>query len=89
MQYLPTELDDITPDNRKRIRRVMQLHGLVLAPRVHRRHGRPDVGQNPAAGVQPAVVSGVGQMLLALPASSIARPPCARPKDSQCGTPLC
>src|SRR5947207_11976713 len=31
--------------NRKRIRRVMQLHGLMLAPRVHRRHGRPDVGQ--------------------------------------------
>ena len=26
--------------NRKRIRRVMQLHGLMLAPRVHRRHGR-------------------------------------------------
>jgi len=24
--------------NRKRIRRVMQLHGLMLAPRVHRRH---------------------------------------------------
>ena len=31
--------------NRKRIRRVMQLHGLMLAPRVHRRHGRPHVGQ--------------------------------------------
>ncbi|HEU5182273.1 MAG TPA: IS3 family transposase [Candidatus Polarisedimenticolia bacterium] len=31
--------------NHKRIRRVMQLHGLMLAPRVHRRHGRPHVGQ--------------------------------------------
>src|SRR5215467_529298 len=31
--------------NRKRIRRVMQLHGLMVAPRVHRRHGRPHVGQ--------------------------------------------
>lgn len=31
--------------NRKRIRRIMQLHGLMLAPRVHRRHGRPHVGQ--------------------------------------------
>jgi transposase InsO family protein len=31
--------------NRKRIRRVMQLNGLMLAPRVHRRHGRPHVGQ--------------------------------------------
>ncbi len=31
--------------NRKRIRRVMQLHGLLLAPRVHRRHGRPHLGQ--------------------------------------------
>ena len=31
--------------NRKRIRRVMQLHGLMLAPRVHRRHGPPHVGQ--------------------------------------------
>jgi putative transposase len=31
--------------NRKRIRRVMQLHGLMLAPRVHRRHGRPHLGQ--------------------------------------------
>jgi len=30
---------------RKRIRRVMQLHGLMLAPRVHRRQGRPHVGQ--------------------------------------------
>jgi len=37
--------------NRKRIRRVMQLHGLMLAPRVHRRQGRPHVGQirQPAA----------------------------------------
>jgi putative transposase len=26
-------------------RRVMQLHGLMLTPRVHRRHGRPHVGQ--------------------------------------------
>jgi putative transposase len=26
--------------SRKRIRRVMQLHGLMLPPRVHRRHGR-------------------------------------------------
>jgi putative transposase len=31
--------------NRKRIRRIMQLHGLMLAPRVHRRHGRPHLGQ--------------------------------------------
>ena len=31
--------------NRKRIRRVMQLNGLMLAPRVHRRHGRPHLGQ--------------------------------------------
>jgi transposase InsO family protein len=31
--------------NRKRIRRVMQLHGLMLAPRIHRRHGRPHRGQ--------------------------------------------
>jgi hypothetical protein len=31
--------------NRKRIRRVMQLHGLTLAPRVHGRHGRPHLGQ--------------------------------------------
>jgi putative transposase len=31
--------------NRKRIRRVMQLHGMMLAPRVHRRHGRPHLGQ--------------------------------------------
>ena len=31
--------------NRKRIRRIMQIHGLMLAPRVHRRHGRPHVGQ--------------------------------------------
>ena len=31
--------------NRKRIRRVMQVHGLMLPPRVHRRHGRPHLGQ--------------------------------------------
>src|SRR3981081_4274496 len=31
--------------HRKRIRRVMQLHGLMLPPRVHRRHGRPHLGQ--------------------------------------------
>ncbi len=31
--------------NRKRIRRVMQLHGLMLPPGVHRRYGRPHVGQ--------------------------------------------
>ena len=31
--------------NRKRIRRVMPLHGLMLPPRVHRRHGRPHLGQ--------------------------------------------
>ena len=31
--------------NRKRIRRVMQLHGLMLPPRVHRRQGRPHLGQ--------------------------------------------
>jgi transposase InsO family protein len=31
--------------NRKRSRRLMQLHGLMLAPRVHRRHGRPHRGQ--------------------------------------------
>jgi len=34
-----------TAYNRKRIRRVMQLHGLMLPPRVHRRHGRPHLGQ--------------------------------------------
>ena len=31
--------------NRKRIRRVMRLHGLMLPPRQHRRHGRPHLGQ--------------------------------------------
>src|SRR5262249_5914540 len=31
--------------NRKRIRRVMRLHGLMLTPSVHRRHGRPHLGQ--------------------------------------------
>lgn len=37
--------------NRKRIRRVMRLHGLMLAPRIHRRHGRPHLGrvQQPAS----------------------------------------
>ena len=36
--------------NRKRIRRLMRMHGLMLAPRVHRRHGRPHLGmvQQPA-----------------------------------------
>lgn len=34
-----------TAYNRKRIRRVTQLHGLMLPPRVHRRHGRPHLGQ--------------------------------------------
>ncbi len=38
--------------NRKRIRRVMQLHGLMLAPRVHRRHGRPHLGQIQAVSNQ-------------------------------------
>jgi putative transposase len=31
--------------NRKRIRRLMRRHGLMLAPRMHRRHGRPHLGQ--------------------------------------------
>lgn len=31
--------------NRKRIRRVMRMHHLMLPPRVHRRHGRPHLGQ--------------------------------------------
>ena len=31
--------------NRKRIRRLMRMHGLMLPPRVHRRHGRPHLGQ--------------------------------------------
>jgi len=30
---------------RKRIRRLMRMHGLMLPPRVHRRHGRPHLGQ--------------------------------------------
>jgi putative transposase len=30
---------------RNRIRRVMRMHGLMLAPRVHRRHGRPHLGR--------------------------------------------
>jgi len=35
---------------RNRVRRVMRMHGLMLAPRVHRRHGRPHLGKI----VQPA-----------------------------------
>jgi len=35
---------------RNRIRRIMRMHGLMLAPRVHRRHGRPHLGRI----VQPA-----------------------------------
>jgi putative transposase len=31
--------------NRKRIRRLMRMHGLMLPPRVHRRHGRSHRGQ--------------------------------------------
>jgi putative transposase len=31
--------------NRKRIRRLMRRHGLMLPLRVHRRHGRPHLGQ--------------------------------------------
>jgi putative transposase len=31
--------------NRKRIRRLMRMHDLMLQPRVHRRHGRPHLGQ--------------------------------------------
>jgi len=31
--------------NRKRVRRLMRMHGLMLPPRVHRRHGRPHLGQ--------------------------------------------
>jgi transposase InsO family protein len=31
--------------NRKRIRRLMRQHGLMLPPRQHRRHGRPHLGQ--------------------------------------------
>ena len=40
-----------TGDYRKRIRRVMPRHGLMLPPRVHRRHGRPHLGpiQRPAS----------------------------------------
>lgn len=30
---------------RHRIRRVMRMNGLMLAPRIHRRHGRPHLGQ--------------------------------------------
>ena len=32
--------------NRKRVRRLMQLHGSMPAPRVHRRHGRPTSGRS-------------------------------------------
>ena len=31
--------------NRKRIRRLMRMHGLMLPPRVHRRHDQPHLGQ--------------------------------------------
>src|SRR5262249_50175159 len=31
--------------NRKRIRRLMRMHGLMLPPRVQRRHGQPHLGQ--------------------------------------------
>ena len=34
-----------TKYGRHRIRRVMRMNGLMLAPRVHRRHGRPHLGQ--------------------------------------------
>jgi putative transposase len=34
-----------TAYNPKRIRRVMRMNGLMLPPRVHRRHGRPHLGQ--------------------------------------------
>jgi len=34
-----------TTYGRHRIRRVMRMNGLMLAPRVHRRHGRPHLGQ--------------------------------------------
>lgn len=34
-----------TKYGRHRIRRIMRLNGLMLAPRVHRRHGRPHLGQ--------------------------------------------
>ena len=34
-----------TSYGRHRIRRVMRMNGLMLAPRVHRRHGRPHLGQ--------------------------------------------
>lgn len=34
-----------TEYNPKRIRRVMRMNGLMLSPRVHRRHGRPHLGQ--------------------------------------------
>jgi len=31
--------------NNKRIRRLMRMHDLMLPPPVHRRHGRPHLGQ--------------------------------------------
>ncbi len=31
--------------NRKRIRRLMRMHALMLPPRIHRRQGRPHLGQ--------------------------------------------
>lgn len=34
-----------TKYSRPRIRRIMRMNGLMLAPRVHRRHGRPHLGQ--------------------------------------------
>src|SRR5713226_5214400 len=44
--WLPPGVGDGEPDlPHWRIRRVMQLHGLMLPPRVHRRHGRPHLGQ--------------------------------------------
>ena len=36
--------------NRKRIRRLMRMHGLMLPPRVHLRHGQPHLGQGPVSG---------------------------------------
>src|SRR5262249_58073255 len=45
--------------NRKRIRRVMQLNDLMLAPRVHRRHGRPHLGQIRHAPSHPRLRSDV------------------------------
>jgi len=39
-----------TSYDRKRIQRLMRMHGLMLAPRVHRRAGRPHLGQVIAPG---------------------------------------